>query len=53
MEKGEKIIISVVVLVTIVVIVGAAVVIPTMMQEMQKPESCATVSYTHLRAHET
>ena len=41
MEKGEKIIISVVVLVTIVVIVGAAVVIPTMMQEMTKPESCA------------
>ena len=41
METGEKVIIALVVVVTILVLGGVAVVMPTMMEEMHKPESCA------------
>jgi cytochrome c nitrite reductase small subunit len=41
METGEKVIIALVVVVTIVVLGGVAVVMPMMMEEMHKPESCA------------
>ncbi len=41
MEKGEKVIIAVVILVTLGFVIGAAAIMPTMMEEMHKPESCA------------
>lgn len=41
MEKGEKVIIALVVVITILVVVVAAVGMPIMMKEMLKPESCA------------
>jgi hypothetical protein len=40
MEKGEKVIIALVVVVTIGVIGGAAIAMPIMMEEMTKPENC-------------
>lgn len=46
MELGEKVIIGLVVVVTLGVIIGAAigavVIMPAMMEEMEKPESCAS-----------
>jgi cytochrome c nitrite reductase small subunit len=46
MELGEKVIIGLVVVVTFGVIIGAAIgavfIMPTMMEEMEKPESCAS-----------
>jgi nitrate/TMAO reductase-like tetraheme cytochrome c subunit len=42
METGEKVIIALVVLVTVGVIGGAAIMMPIMMHEMEKPESCAS-----------
>ncbi len=41
MEIGEKVIIALVVVVFIGAIVGVAVVMPTMMEEMEKPANCA------------
>lgn len=41
METGEKVIIALVVVVFIGVLGGAAIVMPKMMEEMHKPESCA------------
>ncbi len=40
METGEKVIIALVVVVFIGAIGGVAVVMPTMMEEMEKPENC-------------
>ncbi len=46
MELGEKVIIGLVVVVTLAVIIGAVigavVIMPAMMEEMHKPESCAS-----------
>lgn len=46
MELGEKVIIGLVVVVTLGVIIGAAIgavfIMPAMMEEMEKPESCAS-----------
>ena len=46
METGEKVIIALVVLVTVGVLIGvvfgAVVLMPKMMEEMEKPESCAS-----------
>lgn len=41
MERGEKVIIALVVVVFIGVLLSAAVVMPAMMEEMEKPENCA------------
>jgi len=41
MERGEKVIIALVIVVFIGVLVGAAGVMPVMMEEMEKPENCA------------
>jgi len=45
METGEKVIIALVVLVTVGVIGGAAVMMPIMMEEMHKPESCSKMCH--------
>lgn len=46
MELGEKVIIGLVVVVTLAVLggaaIGAVVIMPAMMEEMEKPESCAS-----------